>query len=744
MYNKFFGFKEKPFKLVPNPEYLFLSKSHEEALAHLAYAISQGDGFVEITGEVGTGKTTLCRVFLENLDKSIEAAYIFNPKLDALQLLKSINDELGIDSAPDNTKDLIDRLNAFLIEKKAAGQKVLVLIDEAQNLSLEVLEQLRLLSNLETTQEKLLQIILVGQPELGDKLTSHQLRQLGQRITINCRILPLTYDETRDYIRHRIALASHRAGPPFDKASYRAIYDYSGGIPRLINIACDRTLLNAFSRNSFKITRAITKEAILELTRKKAGGSYNWLQGPASLGIALVVIIPLVLLIPYLANKESPGPPSVNKTFPSSHSLPVADQAAVEERLPAPEPSVPADNPDPLQARGPITRQEDSPAPGQPGEHAATTEILAGPELIELTTENSKVPAEPLVAYQNKKIINKTGSNALHSVHVGSFQSGSQASALLAEMKTLGYPSFMYTQEGSSGNRLFVVVAGTYQSYGLAKEAAKSLSRAGYRNFIARAKDSLAAGPVIAEQQAKIHDVKQQPQATGDRQNFLKYLQGLDSRNSRNNAMEEILKLWHPAAEAQSDQNSIGTDRLFFQEAARQHGMQVEPLEAVSDLALIQTLNLPAIFSFYLSGHSLPKYLAAAYMDDEHIYFTASEQSQTVSVDRGIFMQYWSGEAYIFWKNFNNLPGVISQDSRGQNVKTLKQLLRQLGHKDIIMTDSYDKDTLQIIKAIQAKYGLKVDGLVGPLTKIALYNESSEFAKPSLVKFAAATMENGS
>ena len=152
MYNKFFGFKEKPFKLVPNPEYLFLSKSHEEALGHLTYAISHGDGFVEITGEVGTGKTTLCRVFLEGLDKSIEAAYIFNPKLDAMQLLKAINDEFGIDSKPDNTKDLIDILNRFLIEKKAAGQKVLVLIDEAQNLSLEVLEHLRLLSNLETTQ----------------------------------------------------------------------------------------------------------------------------------------------------------------------------------------------------------------------------------------------------------------------------------------------------------------------------------------------------------------------------------------------------------------------------------------------------------------------------------------------------------------------------------------------------------------------------------------------------------------
>ena len=170
MYEKFFSFREKPFKLVPNPAYLFLSKSHEETLAHLNYALSEGDGFVEITGEVGTGKTTLCRTFLENLDSDTIAAYIFNPRLGPRQLIKAINDELGIKYDAEDTKDLIDKLNAFLIHKKARRKKVILLIDEAQNLSRKVLEQLRLLSNLETNQEKLLQIILVGQPELGEIL----------------------------------------------------------------------------------------------------------------------------------------------------------------------------------------------------------------------------------------------------------------------------------------------------------------------------------------------------------------------------------------------------------------------------------------------------------------------------------------------------------------------------------------------------------------------------------------------
>ena len=742
MYNKFFGFKEKPFKLVPNPEYLFLSKSHEEALAHLAYAISQGEGFVEITGEVGTGKTTLCRVFLENLDKSIEAAYIFNPKLDALQLLKAINDELGIDSTPDNTKDLIDRLNIFLIEKKAAGHKVLVLIDEAQNLSLEVLEQLRLLSNLETTQEKLLQIILVGQPELGDMLSSYELRQLAQRITINCRLSPLTYDETRDYIRHRIALASHRAGPPFDKASHRAIYEYSRGIPRLINIACDRVLLNAFSRNSFKITGSITKEALRELTRKKPESSYDWLQRPAGLVILSAVFIPLAILLLYLTKGQPPEAPEASKTSPSEQLLQAETGQTAADGAVVPGIAAPAGKPFLAQGGGPTPEQGESQASAQPHELAESpAPPTESSEIIALTGPQSKVPAEPLIAYPDRNINGEKRDIIWHAVHVGSFNSASRARARVAEMKSLGYPSFMYTQEGPSGASVFVVVAGIYQSYGLAKEAGKTLSNAGYRNFIARAKDSLAAGPSVVGQAAF---AGQQPLNSQEEENFFNHLQNLNSRFSRNRAMEEILKRWVPAGEIELKQNSIDIDRLFFMEAAREYNLQVEVLAAAADLALIQTLNLPAIFTFYLPGYSWPRYIAAAYMDNEKIYFVDDGQSPTVSVDRKVFLRFWSGEAYIFWKNFKNLPGIVSRNTRGQEVKTLKQLLQQLGYSNVIMTDRYDKNTEQIIKAIQAKYGLETDGRVGPLTKIALYNESIEFTKPSLVKFAAAGKENGS
>jgi general secretion pathway protein A len=265
MYENFYGFKEKPFKLVPNPDYLFLSKSHEEALAHLNYALSQGDGFVEITGEVGTGKTTLCRCFLENLDDDAIAAYIFNPNLGPRQLIKTINDELGIKYKTDNTKDLIDNLNRFLMRQKTRRKKVILLIDEAQNLSKNVLEQLRLLSNLETNKEKLLQIILVGQPELSDILDSHELRQLGQRITLRYHLSPLSPKDCIDYIQYRISIAAQKSGLKFDRAAYRSIYKYSRGIPRVINITCDRMLLTAFGQNKRKISGSIAKDSIKEL-----------------------------------------------------------------------------------------------------------------------------------------------------------------------------------------------------------------------------------------------------------------------------------------------------------------------------------------------------------------------------------------------------------------------------------------------------------------------------------------------
>ena len=327
MYSHFFGFKERPFKLLPDPTYLFLSKGHEEALAHLKYAVGHGDGFVEIIGEIGTGKTTLCRVFLDRLLDDTVAAYIFNPRLDEVQLLKTINDELGIDSSADNTKDLIDILNAFLIEMKAADKKVILIIDEAQNLSVEVLEQLRLLSNLETTRSKLIQIILVGQPELGEMLDSNELRQLGQRVTISCYLAPLTFKETSAYIEHRTQVALTKPGHLFSKNALKEIYKYTGGIPRLVNIICDRSLLIAYSRNRKKIPGNIIRLAIRELSSRGDLRKRFPLKIPATAAIIIVGVAVLsVFLLPGVFQRKAELVPSDMLSDPVSNTK---DKSAV-------------------------------------------------------------------------------------------------------------------------------------------------------------------------------------------------------------------------------------------------------------------------------------------------------------------------------------------------------------------------------------------------------------------------------
>ncbi|MBC8463607.1 MAG: AAA family ATPase [Deltaproteobacteria bacterium] len=324
MYNKFFGFKEKPFKLVPNPAYLFLSKSHEEALAYLNYAISQGDGFVKIIGEVGTGKTTLCRAFLESLNHSTEAAYIFNPKLGPKQLLKSIQDEFGLGSESDTIKDLIDDLNAFLMLKKGEGKKVVLLIDEAQNLSKHVLEQLRLLSNLETNQDKLLQIILVGQPELAEMLNTHELRQIGQRITLSYNLLPLSAKETKGYIEYRIGKAAQKQVVKFDVSALRQIYKFSGGIPRLINIVCDRSLLTAFVLNQTKITAAVARTAIQELASSGSAVSFGKITSKKALSLlfALGVILLGVIFSQLMVFKRNPFSSHPKTIYPIRTPIP--------------------------------------------------------------------------------------------------------------------------------------------------------------------------------------------------------------------------------------------------------------------------------------------------------------------------------------------------------------------------------------------------------------------------------------
>lgn len=597
MYKNFFGFKERPFQLVPNPAYLYLSRGHEEALAHLTYAISQGDGFVEITGEVGTGKTTLCRAFLESLsEEGTEAAFIFNPKLDAIHLLKAVNDEFGIESSADNTKDLIDTLNDFLLRKMAEGRKVILLIDEAQNLSKDVLEQLRLLSNLETTTSKLLQIILVGQPELGEMLDSHDLRQLGQRITLSCHLSPLSFRETREYILHRLRVASRNEVVRFTVPAIRTVYRYSGGIPRLINIACDRALLTAFGLNRRRVTAGIARSAVRELADRRSvkRGVFGLSLRPLAAVAAMVLAVAVAGYFVLELQEKTTG-----VEVPSTAAAPLPVPPAAET------PEVSATGPD-------AESVEADPAPA----------------------------AKPVL---------------------GSLEKGGAMEGAAVER----------------GPRVTIV------------ETPEALDRA---------------------------------------------LTGLDALSSRRAALSAVLSLWTPDPVMSPYLDEMDQSADAFRFAARQNGLRADLIRA--DLALLKKLNVPAVLRLSLPGAVVPRYVTLSGLSGDEVTLRGGADSgEVIRAGTEILYSRWTGDAYVFWKNFLNCEGTIPPGASRESVIALKMLLQDIGFNNIEVTPYYDEAVRDAVKAVQKRNGIAVDGIVGPVTKIVLYNEKEGLKIPHIVAY---------
>jgi general secretion pathway protein A len=264
MYNEFYGFRESPFNITPDPRFLFFSDRHREAFNHILFGIRERKGFIQITGEVGAGKTTVCRAILEELGPNVRTALILNPCLTSTQLLRALLVELGLEAKNDKVACL-QVLNHFLLEQLAAGNDVVLFIDEAQDLDFDLLEQVRLLSNLETDQRKLLQIVLLGQPELREKLDERRLRQLRQRITVRYHLSPLSRPEMEHYIHHRLQVAGGNGVPTFNRWALRSIYRYSGGVPRLVNAVCDKALLCGYVTGDDHLTWRHVRRAIREL-----------------------------------------------------------------------------------------------------------------------------------------------------------------------------------------------------------------------------------------------------------------------------------------------------------------------------------------------------------------------------------------------------------------------------------------------------------------------------------------------
>ena len=397
VYTAFFGLREKPFALSPDPRFLFLSAAHREALAHLLYGIEQGEGFIAVTGEVGTGKTTLCRTLLRRLGGEVEVAFVFNPKLSARELLEAILVELGLEKRGDSVRELVDELNHYLLERRRQGRRVLLIIDEAQGLAPDTLEQVRLLSNLETETDKLIQILLLGQPELDALLASRDLRQLRQRIGVRWRLAPLSREETGAYVHHRLRVsAGSDRDHLFSEPALREVYRGSRGIPRVVNLLCDRALLAAFTDSAPVVKAAHVRRAEREIEGRGGEERRGWLRrvlplvalvalalgaaGAWRLGaferrapleaapLSVVAVTPDVAAAPPPALASAVAADPAGTAVPAGAPLPAAHlpEAAPEATAPVPGPAV----------------QAVAAAPAQAPEAAAAASAPATPERV--------------------------------------------------------------------------------------------------------------------------------------------------------------------------------------------------------------------------------------------------------------------------------------------------------------------------------------------------------------------------
>ena len=376
MYSKFYGFKKEPFHITPDPEFLFLSPSHKQALGSIIYGVQQRKGFIVITGEVGVGKTTILRSYLEKVDDAkVKIIYIFNANVTFKNLVRTISKELGLGVKTDDLVEMLDDLYRELMKEYRQGNTVLLIVDETQNMPIETLENLRMLSNLETSKDKLLQIVLTGQTEFEKTLNLHELRQLNQRIALRFTIVPFTKKESFDYIRHRLAKVGISDTRVFTKGALKRIVREAQGIPRNLNILCDNALITGFGYKIKPVNTKIVKEVIVDLRGKAKPSLLKWVLAPAAL---LLLIIGLFLVYPYrglflpkpenpilsripeqnsareemkLSSEENPALSQNVQAAPTGKEI----EISTEEKIPAQE-MTPADEKIPEKTPSPIIR----------------------------------------------------------------------------------------------------------------------------------------------------------------------------------------------------------------------------------------------------------------------------------------------------------------------------------------------------------------------------------------------------
>jgi general secretion pathway protein A len=497
MFLPYFNFKENPFNLTIDPAYLYLGHHHEEANAHLTYAVSEGEGFIVITGDRGVGKTTICRNFLEGLGTNVEAAYIDRSTSNPKKLLLYINAEFKIHTETEGIKDLADSLNAFLMQKKIDGKKVAVFIDDAHKLNSDVLEQVRLISNLETSEEKLLQLILIGEPKLSEMLNSNELRQIGQRVSVSYCMGPLSHDETVGYVHHRLTIASK--GPPirFDPKAVRRIYKHSRGIPRNINIVCHQALEIAYRRKLRYIDTNLAKAAIHYLRARAENARPKsrklWLAG------SIAVLFCLIFATAVFYFRSDSDRPSSQKVI--TEKIPVAATLPTEKpdstALSSPGSSEPsAIKGDvsivPIQADQFVTPGDrskslpdisdpESSSDPEPGSDGLALSSSVSPEPPTVKEEGPRVPIPadesmvPSDILEKPEIEQKSNLKMTHSVQVGAFRRIVNAVDLVERLALKGYSARIVEISDDQDRTWFTVRIGDHPTLESATKQARDL-----------------------------------------------------------------------------------------------------------------------------------------------------------------------------------------------------------------------------------------------------------------------------
>jgi general secretion pathway protein A len=651
MYLDYYGFNENPFSLSPNPHFIFFSKTHKEAFALLLYGINNRFGFIELTGEVGTGKTTVLRTLLSQLDEEkYRTALIFNPALSAIDLMRAINHEFGIPCESENIAELLGELNNFLLQENCGGRTVVLIIDEAQNLPPALLEQVRLISNLETDTDKLIQIVLAGQPELARILEKPELRQINQRIALRYNLHPLDMEDSRAYIKHRVTMAGGGDKVSFAPGALGWLYRYSRGTPRLINILCDRALLIAYTEDRRKITRRIVALAFRDVMLKPALRFLPILRkGVAPSFMAALLAIGVYL---YMTHEKAPsaGKPAAVATVKPVAAPPVKPLPATAPAIPVVAPKMAKPTVAPI-----LPKPVVAPLMPKPAVAPAMANPVIAPAMA--TPVAALVMPKPLASHEILK-----------------------PRAAPARVKPVAEPPIIQIED----------------------------------------KKVVAELPGVAVEQPVLPGLKQALRNE------------LSLRSEAKNAVQAfnaVASFWQVPPVVQMNERPPIINQIKGQ-AEKRH-LEFAHFKGKMDELL--RLDSPALIPLTPKGMKGSYFVALTGVRDGKLQIHPSLLGRN-SFSKAEIAPLWTGQAYIPWRNGENIPDTMAQGATGHDVIRLQVLMQTAGLRSVEVNGLYDAKTVKAIKDFQASRKISATGKVNPITLIQLYKAVNGASAPSLSK----------